>query len=148
MLKKLGYKWHLLVKNPKLWIYKCKINFYKCKLTWVKKLCHVICSRGEIWLKQPKFTKKWIFGAPPTSDTSCVRVKLKKCLFSLGSIVPKIIDCYQTNQNDVRNEKIHSELMSNFFKVKVSFLTGVTDTNWAEFEQFPFKWSKNVLRIF
>ena len=31
MLKKLGYKLHLLVKNPKLWIYKCKINFYKCK---------------------------------------------------------------------------------------------------------------------
>ena len=31
MLKKLGYKLHLLVKNPKLWIYKCKIKFYKCK---------------------------------------------------------------------------------------------------------------------
>ena len=137
MLKTLGYKWHLLVKNLKLWIYKCKIIFYKCKLTWVKKLCHVICSRGEIWLKQPKFTKKWIFGAPPTSDTSCVRVKLKKCLFSLGSIVPKIIDCYLWNQNDARNQKIHSEVMCNFFKVKVSFLTGVrqylrfiTQPNW------------------
>ena len=31
MLKKLGYKWHLLVKNPKLSICKCKIKFYNCK---------------------------------------------------------------------------------------------------------------------
>ena len=59
MLKKLGYKWHLLVKNPKLWIYKCKINFYKCKLTCDKKLCQVIQSRSEISWKKPK---KWIFG--------------------------------------------------------------------------------------
>ena len=36
MLKKLGYKLHLLVKNPKLSIYKCKLNFYKCKLKFYK----------------------------------------------------------------------------------------------------------------
>ena len=61
MLKKLGYKWHLLVKNPKLWIYKCKINFYKCKLTCDKKLCQVIHSRSEICWKKPKYTKKMSF---------------------------------------------------------------------------------------
>ena len=64
--QKLGYKWHSLVKNPKLWIYKCKINFYKCKLTCVKKLCHDIHSRSEICWKKPKYPKKWIFGATPT----------------------------------------------------------------------------------
>ena len=31
MLKKLGYKLYLLVKNPKLSIYKCKLKFYKCR---------------------------------------------------------------------------------------------------------------------
>ena len=61
MLKKLGYKWHLLVKNPKLWIYKCKINFYKCKLTCDKKLCQVIHSRSEICWKKPKYAKKMSF---------------------------------------------------------------------------------------
>ena len=82
----------------------------------------VVVRFGE---KSQNLPKNEFLGLPLHKITSCVRVKLKKCLFSLGSIVPKIIDCYQTNQNDVRNEKIHSELMYNFFKVKVSFLTGV-----------------------
>ena len=51
--------------------------------------------------------------------------QIKNTPFSLGSIVPKIIDCYSGNQNDARNQKIHSEVMDNFFEVKLSFLTGV-----------------------
>ena len=54
-IKKLGYKLHLLVKSPKLWIYKCKINFYKCKLTYVKKLCVDILTCSEICLKKTKY---------------------------------------------------------------------------------------------
>ena len=68
MLKKLGYKWHLLVKNPKLWIYKCKINFYKCKfnsykckLTCDKKLCQVIRSCSEICWKKLKFLRIFFY---------------------------------------------------------------------------------------
>ena len=52
--------------------------------------------------------------------------QIKNTPFSLGSIVPKIIDCYSGNQNDARNQKIHSEVMDNFFEVKLSFLTGVS----------------------
>ena len=68
MLKKLGYKWHLLVKNPKLWIYKCKINFYKCKFTSYKckltcdrKLCQVIRSCSEICWKKLKFLRIFFY---------------------------------------------------------------------------------------
>ena len=42
-------------KNPKLWIYKCKINFYKCKLTCIKKICHDILSCSGICSKKPKY---------------------------------------------------------------------------------------------
>ena len=51
--------------------------------------------------------------------------QIKNAPFSLGSIVQKIIDCYPGNQNDARNQKIHSEVMVNFFEVKSTFLTGV-----------------------
>ena len=51
--------------------------------------------------------------------------QIKNAPFSLGSIVQKIIDCYPGNQNDARNQKIHSEVMGNFFEVKSTFLTGV-----------------------
>ena len=50
----------------------------------------------------------------------------QKYPFSPGSIVPKIIDCYSCNQNDARNQKIHSEVMVYFFKVKLIFLTSVS----------------------
>ena len=54
--------------------------------------------------------------------------QIKNTPFSLGSIVPKIIDCYSGNQNDARNQKNRSEVMGNFFEVKLSFLTGVSNS--------------------
>ena len=44
---------------------------------------------------------------------------------SQGSIVSKIIDCYSCNWNDARNQKIRSECLFHFFKVKSTFLTSV-----------------------
>ena len=54
-----------------------------------------------------------------------ITVKLKKYPFSQGSIVPKIIGCYFCNHNDARNQKICSEVLFHFFKVKSIFLTSV-----------------------
>ena len=54
-----------------------------------------------------------------------ITVKLKKYPFSQGSIVPKIIGCYFCNHNDARNQKICSEVLFHFFKVKSIFLTTV-----------------------
>ena len=57
-----------------------------------------------------------------------ITVKLKKYPFSQGSIVPKIIGCYFCNHNDARNQKICSEVLFHFFKVKSIFLTSVMRT--------------------
>ena len=57
-IKKIGYKLHLLVKYPKLWIYKCKINFYKCKNIFYKwkndMLNHIITSYTCFYLASIK----------------------------------------------------------------------------------------------
>ena len=61
--------------------------------------------------------------------------QIKNAHFSQGSIVPKIIDCYSCNQNDARNEKIHSEVMVYFFKVKSIFLTSVEEVTHERLDE-------------
>ena len=61
---------------------------------------------------------------------------MKKCPFSEGSIVPKIIDCYVCNHNDARNQKIRTEVLFHFFKVKSTFLTGVGQIVYVIFISF------------